>query len=204
MKAKRVVYVPGVGIDLSKFGHANIDKAEKRKELGIADEAILLLSAGELNANKNHETVIRAIADMNLYYLIAGEGYLHEHLQNVIDEHGLSNRVKLLGHRTDVAELYKAADLYILPSIREGLNVSLMEAMASGLPVVCGKIRGNVDLIDAKGGVLFEPQDVNGCKEAIEQMLQRDRIVLGKYNQEKVRPFSIEEVNQKMEEIYAM
>ena len=204
MQAKRVVYVPGVGIDLKKFGHTKTNKAEKRKELGIPDDATLLLSVGELNENKNHETVIRAIANMNLYYLIAGEGDLHEHLQSVINEQGLSNRVKLLGYRTDVAELYKAADLYILPSIREGLNVSLMEAMASGLPVVCGRIRGNMDLIDAKGGALFEPQNIYECREAIKQALCRDMINLGRYNQEKVRTFSIEEVNRKMQGIYAM
>ena len=116
MKAKRVEYVPGVGIDLTKFGQAAVDKSAKRKELGIPEDATLLLSVGELNENKNHETVIRAIKDVEVYYVIAGRGGLQEHLQRVINELGMTEKVKLLGFRADVAELYQAADIYILPS----------------------------------------------------------------------------------------
>ena len=202
MKAKRVEYVPGVGIDLNKFGQVTVDKAAKRKELGIPADAILLLSAGELNANKNHETVIRAIADLDVYYIIAGEGDLREHLQSVIGELGLTERVKLLGHRTDMTELYKAADAYVLPSIREGLNVSVMEAMASGMPVVCSRIRGNTDLIDENGGALFEPQSVEKCREAIISVLQRDKSEMSAYNLKKIQAVSIDEIIENMDEVY--
>lgn len=202
MKAKRVEYVPGVGIDLSKFSCATIDKAEKRKELGIPEDATLLLSVGELNENKNHETVIRAIADLDVHYIIAGKGGLQEHLQHVIDELGMTSRVSLLGHRSDVAELYRAADIYILPSFREGLNVSIMEAMASGLPVVCSKIRGNVDLIDENGGALFDPKMVLECLMAVEKVLSQDKVHLGSYNFHKVNAFSTEAVNFQMMKIY--
>ena len=68
----KVYYVPGVGVDSHKFGNATIDRAGKRRELGIPEDAVLLLSVGELNNNKNHETVIRAISDMDVYYMIAG------------------------------------------------------------------------------------------------------------------------------------
>lgn len=202
MKAKRIEYVPGVGIDLTKFGQVSVDKDTKRKELGIPEDAKLLLSVGELNENKNHETVIRAIKDLDLYYIIAGKGELQEYLQNVIDELGLTERVKLLGFRTDVAELYQAADVYILPSIREGLNVSIMEAMASGLPVVCGRIRGNTDLIGEKGGDLFEPHSVDECKKAVNAVLSRDYEQMCKWNFKKVQTMSVEEINIQMKELY--
>lgn len=202
MRAKRVEYVPGVGIDLDKFAHVAIGKAEKRKELDVPEEAILLLSVGELNENKNHETVIRAIADLEVYYIIAGKGELQEHLQSVIDELGMTDRVKLLGFRTDVAELYRAADVYVLPSIREGLNVSVMEAMASGLPVACSRIRGNTDLISKDGGALFDPYDVATCKNSLSRIMSYDVVSVGKYNVEKIKYFCIENVNNMMMQIY--
>lgn len=203
MKAKRVEYVPGVGIDLTKFGQTVTDKAAKRRELGVPEEARLLLSVGELNENKNHETVIRAIADMDVYYAIAGEGELHEHLQGVIDELGLSGRVKLLGYREDVAELYQAADVFVFPSMREGLPVSVMEAMASALPVVCSRIRGNVDLIDDNGGVLFDPHGVDDCTAALGKLLGADARAMGDYNARKVQDFSQTRVHAQMWEIYS-
>lgn len=202
MKAKQIEYVPGVGIDLTKFGQVVIDKSAKRKELGILEDATLLLSVGELNENKNHETVIRAIKDLNVYYIIAGKGELQEHLQKTIEELGLTERIKLLGFRRDVSELYQVADAYVLPSIREGLNVSIMEAMASGLPVVCGRIRGNTDLTDENGGVLFDPTSVEDCATAINHLLRSDLGAMGEYNAKKVHSFSKNIVNEMMERIY--
>lgn len=202
IKVKQVEYVPGVGIDLTKFGQVAIEKSAKRKELGIPEDAILLLSVGELNANKNHETVIRAIKDLDVYYVIAGKGDLQEYLQGIIDECNMTGEVKLLGFRRDVSELYQAADIYVLPSVREGLNVSIMEAMASGLPVVCGDIRGNIDLVDENGGALFSPQNRTECKKAIEKILDSDRAQKGKFNVEKSKQFSSDFINEKMMKLY--
>lgn len=203
MKAKKIEYMPGVGIDLTKFRNVSVSKEEKRKDLAIPTDAKLLLSVGELNANKNHETVIRAISGMDdVYYVIAGKGGLDRYLQEVIEELGIANRVKLLGFRTDVSELYYAADALIFPSYREGLSVALMEAMASSLPVACSKIRGNIDLIDENGGRLFNPHRIDSCREAIEVLLTQDLTVLGKYNREKVKSFSTEHVVKKLRNIY--
>lgn len=204
MKARQIEYVAGVGIDLTRFGQDIVNRAEKRKELCVPSDATVLLSVGELNENKNHETVIRAIKDLVVYYIIAGKGDLNEHLQSVIDELGLTEQVKLLGYRTDVSELYRAADIYVLPSIREGLNVSIMEAMASGLPVVCGRIRGNTDLIDNNGGALFDPHSVDECKKAITDVIGEDKNNLCAYNLQKVQTMSVEQVNIKMREIYGI
>ena len=205
LKAKKIDYVPGVGIDLEKFGQHTIDVTEKRKELGVPSSAKLLLSVGELNENKNHKTVIKAIADMDVYYVIAGKGPQKESLELLIEELGLKERVKLLGYRSDVNELCQVADAYVLPSIREGLNVSIMEAMASGLPVVCGNIRGNVDLIDeGLGGSLFSPLSVEDCKQALTKTLGACKKTLGEYNLDKIKKFSLATVNEKMKELYGV
>lgn len=120
-----------------------------------------MLSVGELNRNKNHEIVIRTLAELQderIHYAIAGTGELQDYLTKLTDTLGISERVHLLGYRKDVQNLYRIADMYVLPSLREGLNVSLMEAIASGLPVICSKIRGNVDLVEEKE-LLFDPRD---------------------------------------------
>lgn len=207
LKAKRVEYVPGVGIDLEKFGHAVVDKAAKRKELGVPEDATLILSVGELNANKNHETVIRAIEELDVYYIIAGKGELQDHLQNVIDSLGMTKRVKLLGYRTDVAELYKTADVYVLPSIREGLNASVMEAMSSGLPCVISRIRGNTDLIaDTEGGFLCDTFDRSTYAKNINLLSNEQslREAMGQNNLANIKKFSTETVSKIVHKLYGL
>ena len=81
---------------------------------------------------------------------------------------GIKKHVHLLGYRENMAELYKISDLFVLPSFREGLSRSLMEAMVFGLPCVCSKIGGDIDLIiEGEGGLLYSPNDINGFAEAI-------------------------------------
>ena len=207
MKAKKVVYVPGVGIDVNKFRNTKIDRAAKREELGIPEDAFLLLSVGELNENKNHQIVIRALAELNdpsIHYIIAGNGILAENLTALATQLGVVDRVHLLGYRRDVAELYKTADVYVLPSCREGLNVSIMEAMAAGLPVVCSKIRGNVDLIDESNGIACECRNMHEFEAAINRLYgnRQLREELGQAGSQSVERFSVDEVNREMLRVY--
>ncbi|MCQ2521644.1 MAG: glycosyltransferase [Lachnospiraceae bacterium] len=203
MKAGCVEYIPGIGIDTNKYQIEDLDCLAKRKELGITEKDCMLLSVGELNANKNQEVIIRAIAELenpSIHYFIAGKGDKDRYLEELAAK--LNVHLHLLGYRTDIAELLNTADVYAFPSFREGLSVALMEAMAAGLPCAVSRIRGNVDLIDEKGGALFDPHKVEECKEAIERILSGDKEALGKYNQEKVKNFSEEIVLCKMDEIY--
>ena len=202
----KVYYVPGVGVDVHKFGKATIDKATKRRELGIPEDAVLLISVGDLNNNKNHETIIRAVADMNVYYIIAGKGELHKHLENLIDTLKLNDRVKLLGFRSDVKELYEASDIFVFPSFREGLSISLMEAMASGLPCVVSRIRGNTDLLEnTEGGFLCDPHDASDFAEKIGILADEAQLrkKMGSANRMSIQKFSTETVINKIRNIYA-
>lgn len=157
----KAYYVPGIGVDVKKISSVQVDRATKREELGIPEDAFVFVSVGELNENKNHRTVIRAFAktDMtNSYYLICGEGELKQEHLKLAEELGVSDRVRFLGFRTDVSEILRACDCFVFPSFREGLSVSLMEAMAAGLPCIASRIRGNVDLLpDSR--YLFESSD---------------------------------------------
>ena len=140
----------------------------------------------------------------NIFYAIAGTGKLDNEYQMLINRLGLDTQVFLLGFRKDVVELYNAADIYILPSIREGLNVSLMEAMASGLPIACSKIRGNVDLINENGGVLFDSSSVELVETAIKKLIMdsKARMQMRKYNLEKIKEFDITRVTNLISKIY--
>lgn len=207
-KAKKVEYIPGVGVDIDKYSAVNVDKDLKRKEVGLPKGALVLLSVGELNKNKNHEIVIRALAEIkntDTHYVICGQGGLGNYLRNLSKELDIEKQVHLLGFRKDIIELCKVSDVFVFPSFREGLSVALMEAMACGMPVVCSNIRGNLDLIeDGKGGYLVEPDDVDGFTKNIEQLII-DRIFrreLGRFNARKIKTYSIENVLTEIKRIY--
>lgn len=166
MKPRKIEYVPGVGIDIKKFSDAVTDKEKKREELGVPKDAEMILSVGELNRNKNHRIVIKALGkinDNNIHYVIAGNGNQKEKLLKLAAECGVN--LHLLGFRDDVAQLYKACDLFVLPSVREGLNVSAMEAMAAGCPVIASDIRGNNDMVPAEN--CFDPFSADDVAEKI-------------------------------------
>lgn len=206
LHAKKTVYVPGVGIDTSRYENKTANREYKRKVLGIPADSRMILSVGELNPNKNHETVIRAVSeirDSKIHYLIAGDGELKEHLEKVASELKISDRVHLSGYRNDMMELYKCADLLIHPSFREGLSVAIMEAMAAGLPVICSDIRGNRDLICKEN--LFSPFDIREIKKDIEKILYGDKKDIDQCisaNRRKIKMFDLTSVNLKMEKLY--
>lgn len=207
-KANSVKYIPGIGIDTRKYIDLNIDKLVKRKELGLPVNAFILLSVGELNKNKNHETAIRAIKKLNndkLHYVICGTGPLENYLKKLIASLGLERQVTLLGFRKDVNEIYFIADEFIFPSFREGLSVALMEAMAAGLPVVCSKIRGNIDLIDeGKGGYLCEPDCIKEFSKKIEKLMldNETRRSMGRRNIEEIKKYDKELIKIEMKRLY--
>ena len=207
MHAKRVEYVPGVGIDLQKFASNRLTQEKKeslQESVGVVKGDRLLLSVGELNANKNHEAVIRALAnieDKSVHYAIAGAGDLHDYLMNLANELGISERIHLLGYRDDVADFYGVADLYIHPSLREGLSVALMEAIASKTAVICSDIRGNTDLVGENA--LFEPKNVNQIADKICEYLNRDNSEEIEKNYDELKKFGLEEVSNDIKAIYS-
>ena len=206
MNAKQVEYLPGVGIDTEKFWLENFDEETKRAELGITKNDLMILSVGELNKNKDQEVIIRAIAKLNdsrIHYFIAGRGDKEEYLRNLAKSLGVN--LQLLGYRTDIIELLNTADIFALPSLREGLSVALMEAMSAGLPCIVSRIRGNVDLIEeGKGGYLCEPDDVDGFKNRIGELMfkSKKKTEFSKFNRERITFFDVKEINDKMKLIY--
>lgn len=206
LPAKRVEYIPGVGIDLERFRPGRFtpeEIAETRAALGVTAEDKLLLSVGELSVNKNHETVIRALAELRdpqLKYVVCGCGKLEDRLRDLIERLGLAGRAMLLGYRADVDRLYAAADLFVFPSRREGMPVALMEALASGLPAVCSETRGSVELTEP--GARFPAGDARACAERIREYLGRDNTAETARALAHIRYYDKDAVRTRMRNIY--
>ena len=149
---------------------------------------------------------MRAMKEIpNLYYTIAGQGELDSYLMELAKKLEIQDRFKLLGFRNDISRFYQAADVFIFPSMREGLSVALMEAMASGKMVVCSRIRGNTDLVDEHGGILFTAGNVSEIESSLRmlnEMTEEQRTRLGEYNAEKIKQFDRIEVDKIMRDIY--
>lgn len=173
-KNGRIEYVPGVGINLEKIDSINEKREEFLKELNLSEDSFLMLSVGELNENKNHKAIVEILNDLpgNVHYLICGQGNKKEELIKAAEEKNCKDRLHLLGYREDIIAIMKSCDLFVFPSMREGLSVALMEAIACGLPCVVSDIRGNRDLIkDGKNGYL---SPLDSFLETIKKMLSMD------------------------------
>lgn len=223
-KAGKVVYVPGVGIDLDEFNkeennngdcsdearESQVDLSKEhviRSEFGIPTDAKLLLSVGEVNKNKNHKLGIEALArlkDKNVYYVICGQGHMMDTYEKLTQKLGVSDRVIFAGYRTDVIQFYNEADIFLFPSLREGLSVAMMEAMAMGIPVICNKIRGNVDLIDDYSDGILIDNTIEKTSEAIKKLCYDDdlRNSIIKSEKNKIQQFSSINVNVLMKILY--
>ena len=211
LHAKRIEYVPGVGIHTEKFRELTIDRTEKRRSLGYGEEDFLALTVAEMTPNKNHITILKAMALLkdreefqHIHYLICGRGEMWASLEESARELGIADHVNFLGYRTDAPELYKASDLFLFVTFREGLSVALMEAMSSGMPIVCAKIRGNTDLIDDGVSGLFSENSPEAVAEHILAMYRdpQRRQLLGKAAAEKALLFDDKNVLNQVKEIY--
>ena len=166
--------VHGVGfIQMSVFNlraRALQTSTVRQEKLAIHRSAIVVVSVGELNRNKNNEVIIRALGKLernDIYYVLCGEGKLKDDLYRLAKRLGLGERVRFLGYRTDIEDILLMADIFVLPSFREGLSRALMEAMACGLPCVVSAIRGNKDQLTMEKADISSPSDVDAFCAAI-------------------------------------
>ena len=207
--AGRTEMVNGVGIDLSRFSEASPEqKALIRRELGLREGDTFAITVGNVIPRKNQAVLIRAVKELNdpsFHLFVAGDGPLEPELQALAGELGIEKQIHLLGFRRDVYRLSSAADIFLFSSVQEGLSVSVMEAMACGLPIAASNIRGNTDLIDnGRGGFLVEPNDARGFADSI-RMIMSDPTVrerMKQHNLQKIRGYSIDAVTEQMAQLY--
>lgn len=211
LHAKRLEYVPGVGIDTSRFREEPAFRQPTRQALGFSQEDFLLLTVAEMTSNKNHITVLRALellkqteAYPRIHYLICGRGETRPELEDAAQQMGIADHVHFLGYRQDVPQLYQASDLFVFMPFREGLPVALMEAMASRMGIVCTRIRGNTDLIEDGTTGVFVDNTPQALAQAIGQLYADPEKCrqLGENASRQAQNFDIAAVVEQMKAIY--
>ena len=192
----RVEYIHGIGINTARLKSAS-SRTDIRRELGLPESAFIVLSVGELNDNKNQSVIIRAISSMSvpdMHYVMCGKGRNEQQLRRLAEKLGIEDRVHFLGYRRDVVDICSQADVYAMPSFREGLPVSSLEAMFCGLPLVTSEIRGLTDVNkDGVNGFLCSPHDWQGFASRIYLLYTNPnlRVQMSARNKKDVLPYTI-------------
>lgn len=202
--------IPGVGIDLSRMEQSRFGpegKERKKKMLGIPEENAVLLSVGELIPRKNHEVIIRALKllkNRKISYVICGQGRLRERLEEMARQEKVEKQVLFLGYREDAADICRLADLFLMPSLQEGLSVALMEAMACGTPVIASDIRGNRDLLQGGTGILVRKNRPEEYAAYITFLLEHQEYAkkMGENGRNAVKNYDIHLVDAEMRRLY--
>lgn len=206
LPAKRKYMINGVGIDhiFYKENDKKFARHRLRKKLGVHEDDYLLISVGELNKNKNHATVLKAIHRLHnpkIKYVIAGIGPEKEKLLNLAKKLGLEKNFRLLGYIGNLDDLYYAADLNVFVSRREGLGLGGLDGVAHGTYIIGTKNTGMSDYItNPKIGLLVNsPTDV---KELAKKILisYKEKRKMDDFSI--VKKFEHEAVDRKMKEIY--
>ena len=212
--AKCVKKIDGVGVDLSRFHPVSAEeKSALRREYGFRDEDFILIYVAEMIPRKNHAFLLEQMNELKqqiptVKLILAGRGDLMEQHRAYVESLGLGSIVSFMGYRTDVDRLFQLADVDVSPSFQEGLPINLIEAMASGLPVVCSKIRGQVDLVEeGKNGFLFLLEAANAGEDFISKVEQvyfdgEKWASMEKKNAEVARRYAVERAVENMAGVY--
>jgi len=187
-------------------------RRKARLPLGLSPQELAVGTVANLNWRKGHAFLLWAFAKVvsqqpGARLLLVGEGPLRESLEDLTRELRLTEDVRFLGRRTDVADLLPALDLFVLPSVTEGLGVALMEAMAVGLPCVATRVGGVPEVVaDGETGLLVPPRDPEALAEAMLRLLPDTalRRWMGQAGRRRVEEhFSIERMVADVERMYS-
>jgi len=207
---ENLFFVHGVGVDLEQFSQGRGNGVSVREELGLDDQDVVVTCVAEFTSTKNHAFLLaawRKVAkeEHQAHLLLVGEGRLKRVIERKIMVESMPN-VHFLGFRKDVPQILQATDIFVLPSRREGLPRSVMEAMAAGKPVVATDVRGSRDLVEhGTTGLLVELGDVEDLAQALLQLIRDSELrkKMGQAGRAKIQDYSLERVLDEMSGIYA-
>jgi glycosyltransferase involved in cell wall biosynthesis len=169
------------GIDASPFG-VRLDKQKKRRELGISGEGPVIGLGVRLSRQKGITYLLKAMPEIIKEYpdvtlVIAGEGECEPELKQEAIALGIENHTAFLGPRLDMNEVVRIFDLYVLPSIWEGLPMVLLEAMAAACPIVATNVGGShMAVIHGENGSLVEPKNPKALATAVIRLLADEQL----------------------------
>ncbi len=197
---QKVVQIPGVGVDFSRFDRVPPDSRENmRKKWGIPENAFVLIYAAEFSARKSQSVIIRAMAQLpeHIMLVLAGEGALRKKCRELARNLGLEDRVLFPGQVRDTPAWYAMADAAVSASRSEGLPFNIMEVMCAGLPVVASEVKGHSDLIeDGVTGLLYPYGNENACAGQIGRLVESEQLrrELAQNAEEAINQYSLEQV----------
>ena len=200
------------GVDGQRFFPDPASRSRVREELGLSEDEFCIGCVGNLLPVKDHISVLRAVEGFASTgkpwrLLIIGEGSERPKLERMVNDHPeLKRRVSLPGTSDRVPELLNAMDVYVLPSVAEGISNSLLEAMSSGVPVIATATGGNPEVVmDGKSGLLFPVGDFQRLRRQLNALrTRRDlRLKLGEQALQRVREeFSLDSMVRKYAQLY--
>lgn len=212
-KSGTIKKVNGVGIDLNKFTPQTYKKKKKlRKQYGYSEENFILIYVAEMSYRKHQDLLINVVDILknkipNLKLLLVGTGDLLLKYKGQAKKLNLEEYIDFLGYRNDVANLMSISDVAVSSSRQEGLPVNVMEAMATGLPLVVTDCRGNRDLVsDGENGYVVGIDDKKRFAEAIMKLFGSEELRT-RYSEKSldiIKKYSLNIVLKKMEHIYLL
>lgn len=203
-----VFQIHSVGVDEERFCPKKEINEAKRRELHVPANAFHIVTAAELNKNKNQKVIIDAISTLpqeDIYYSICGKGPEQTFLRKLIKEKGLEDRIKFLGFRTDMDEILQTADCFAFPSYREGLGVAAVEALLCNVVLVASDNRGTREYaVNGKNAFVCKADNVSEFAQAI-GTVHKDKELRAKMSQNcrsSAMKFTVGEVEKTMREVY--
>lgn len=211
-KVDEIKFVHGVGVDLTRFQPPSSGQRKTlRKEYDISPEDFVMIYVAELSPRKNQSMLIKVMRELQKDYpqaklLLVGKGDLHDQYQAEINEYNLADKIHLLGYRSDVDKLMQLSDIAVSSSRQEGLPVNVMEAMATGLPLVVTACRGNKDLVHQNvNGYVTEIDDVDTFVKGIQSLASNELLKkrFGRRSTQLMEAYSIQSVMDELDSIYS-
>lgn len=206
----RIEVIPN-GVDLPRYGRVP-DIGSLRRRLELDPTRRYITTVARFHPVKDHRTLLHAFAEVaplrrDVDLLLAGDGALRDTLEELAAELGIAARVQFLGVRSDVADLLRASDVFALTSVSEAASITLLEAMASGLPVVVTAVGGNPEIVrDGVDGLLAPRGDSHAVAKALVAVLDDSRLAysMGQAGADRVRTqFRLEDTVERYFALYA-
>lgn len=198
------------GIDTER-SQSSLSQAEARLRLQLPEHAKVTVTIGRLVEQKGHTILLQALQKLkqqgssDVYAVLVGDGPWRQRLQDRAKALGLEKQIRFLGTRTDIGDILRAADLYIMPSLWEGLGLALLEGMAAGLPVLASRVGGMIEVLgEGQYGYLVPANDVAALAQQLSALLApgKDLSQMASAAQKRVTDFSATRMVAAIEAVY--
>ena len=199
------------GLDLNKFDSGRGNKDQIRENLGVLNGNLVIGIIGRLSKEKDHLTFLNAAKQIisttpRVNFIIVGDGHLRKELEDISINLGIKDSVIFMGNTSNVSDVLIATDILVSASLYEGCSNAILEAMATGLPVVATKVGGNKEIVtDGITGILITPQDPDALAEAVLSLLKNAELMksMGKKGRERIEAdFILSKMVKNTEEVY--